>query len=288
LRPSRKSAFPWSFPPAVPWPGVPLPSTGSLGSVPPLRRYYGDAPTPHRPSRLASFPSLGGTVAAAIASLSQVAGRLAPASLDVWSAGRPTGVASHGGDGASQVPGWTLVRAPRSQTPGGSRRQAISAPRCRRANRNRAGSSACTFRGSISRHAHSLSTLRRTRSPAPTQDSLPAGGQPVPGRALTCWAHFGRFQVSLHCLPPSPGLTWRTTNSVSVPERIRTPRARTGAGLNGASNARATSPTRSSVRSGGATRVNARSCPPPDADAWSATSWSFTTSSRTRWRDRPR
>src|SRR6266404_4797234 len=39
----------------------PLPSTGSLGSVPPPRRYYGNARTPGHPSRLASFPSLGAT-----------------------------------------------------------------------------------------------------------------------------------------------------------------------------------------------------------------------------------
>ena len=38
-----------------------------------------------------------------------------------------------------------------------------------------------TFRGSITRPARSLSTLRRSRLPVPTQDSLPAGGQPLPG-----------------------------------------------------------------------------------------------------------
>ena len=58
--------FPWSFPPAVPCPGAPLPSTGSLGSVPPLHRYYRGAPTPHRPSRLTSLPSLRSTVVASL------------------------------------------------------------------------------------------------------------------------------------------------------------------------------------------------------------------------------
>jgi len=38
-----------------------------------------------------------------------------------------------------------------------------------------------TFRGSITRPAHSLSTLRRSRLPASTQDSLLAGDQPLPG-----------------------------------------------------------------------------------------------------------
>src|SRR5207245_10357403 len=70
-------------------PGAPLPSTGSLGSVPPLHRYYQGAPTPHLPSRLASLPSLGGTSADARHSLSRLP---APAavSLDLRSpAARP-------------------------------------------------------------------------------------------------------------------------------------------------------------------------------------------------------
>ena len=38
-----------------------FPSQGPFGSVPLLQRYYQDAPTPCRPSRRTSFPSLGGT-----------------------------------------------------------------------------------------------------------------------------------------------------------------------------------------------------------------------------------
>ena len=34
-------------------------------------------------------------------------------------------------------------------------------------------------------------------SPRTTQDSLPAGGQPLPGRAFTCWVRSRRFQCSL-------------------------------------------------------------------------------------------
>ena len=43
-------------PPTVPCPGTPLPSTGSLGLVPPLRRLLLSAPTPRRPFRVTSFP----------------------------------------------------------------------------------------------------------------------------------------------------------------------------------------------------------------------------------------
>ena len=40
----------------------------------------------------------------------------------------------------------------------------------------------CRFRGSFTRHRHSLSTLPRRRlHPHDGQDSLPAGGQPLPG-----------------------------------------------------------------------------------------------------------
>ena len=42
----------------VPCPGTSLPSTGFLGWVPPLHRYYGGTRTPRHPSRGAWFPSL--------------------------------------------------------------------------------------------------------------------------------------------------------------------------------------------------------------------------------------
>ena len=44
------------------------------------------------------------------------------------------------------------------------------------------------FRGSITRPSPSLSTLRRRPYATSTQDSLPAGGQPLPGRIWTCRA----------------------------------------------------------------------------------------------------
>jgi hypothetical protein len=72
----------------------------------------------------------------------------------------------------------------------------------------------CAFRGSITRLPASLSTLRRRPCGIPTQDSLPAGGQPLPGRIWTCRVPSERFQLCRRLstsLPPSPGLPWRTT-----------------------------------------------------------------------------
>ena len=49
------------------------------------------------------------------------------------------------------------------------------------------GSAMRQFRGSITRPARSLCTLRSRGHPRTTQHSIPAGGQPWPGRTLTCW-----------------------------------------------------------------------------------------------------
>ena len=95
------SAIRWSFVETVLGLGVPaifpsygsvirrpLPSTGSLGSVPRLPRYYAGAPTPSRPSRRASLPSLGGTIRALACSLPQAASAAAWG-LEIWSPGSP-------------------------------------------------------------------------------------------------------------------------------------------------------------------------------------------------------
>src|SRR5712664_2030118 len=88
----------------------PLPSTGSLGSVPPLRRYYGNARTPGHPSRLASFPSFGATTVRPLLS------PLPPAwgaTLQGRGLSRGSPSRSVGGNGwASQVPGGPLRACP--------------------------------------------------------------------------------------------------------------------------------------------------------------------------------
>lgn len=52
-----------------------------------------------------------------------------------------------------------------------------------------------SFRGSIARPSASLSTLRRRPRGSSTQDSLPAGGQPLPGRVYTCRVPSERFPL---------------------------------------------------------------------------------------------
>src|SRR5712691_667385 len=61
-----------------------------------------------------------------------------------------------------------------------------------------------SFRGSITRPSRSLSTLRSAGRPAPTQDSLPAGGQPLPCGTLTRWVRNRRFQVIATSSIPLP------------------------------------------------------------------------------------
>src|SRR5262249_14533070 len=99
-------------------PGAPLPSTGSLGSVPPLPRYYWSTPTPHCPSRFASLPSLSRTAAASLDSLPREVGHLTPVSLDLL---LPVALPAlcRGDNGVSQVPGRTLARLPSLLRPRG-------------------------------------------------------------------------------------------------------------------------------------------------------------------------
>ena len=68
------------------------------------------------------------------------------------------------------------------------------------------------FRGSITRPARSLCTLRSRGHPRTTQHSVPAGGQPWPVRSLTCWvaSKVSAMCIPLHAFPlhqASPGAT---------------------------------------------------------------------------------
>src|SRR5438552_9851500 len=71
------------------------------------------------------------------------------------------------------------------------------------------------FRGSITRPAHSLCTLRRADRSATTQHSVPAGGQPLPGGTCYPLGSVERFPRSrLHLFPlsqASPGALGTTT-----------------------------------------------------------------------------
>jgi hypothetical protein len=66
------------------------------------------------------------------------------------------------------------------------------------------------FRGSITQPAHSLSTLHNMGYPNAAQDSLPAGGQPLPGGIGYPLGPTTRFQQCLITASPLSKLSWRT------------------------------------------------------------------------------
>ena len=173
----------------------PLPSTGSLGFGSPASSVLRDTPTPRRPSRLASFPSLGGT-----SSMS-------------------------GDDEASQVP-----RGPSHACPALRPRRSLGVGPlvardpptlrcCLPVMSDRQPSRRDRSRSSVTRPACSLSTLRSRGRPRSTQDSLPGGGPAFLGRGqarrgpkcafsrslpLRLPAHLGLLPGARHSLSPVP------------------------------------------------------------------------------------
>lgn len=73
------------------------------------------------------------------------------------------------------------------------------------------------FRGSITRLARSLSTLRRAGHPTATQDSLPAGGWPLPGGTPTRWVQSERFRDAYFITSPFPRLILAQGASQLIP-----------------------------------------------------------------------
>ena len=152
-----------------------LPSVGSLRSGSPASTLLWLAPTPCRPSRRTSFPSLGGTVPCPSRMTRSVG---TPPSSGF---GKPVPNRQRHTEttGSPRFLGSPLGYMPCSKTPVGRRRQATGRLSCclphllrRRLPRR------VQFRGSITQPATMLSTLRSQGYPCTTQDSLPAGGQP--------------------------------------------------------------------------------------------------------------
>ena len=198
------------FPQTVPLPGRPLPSTGSLGSVHQLHRYFREAPTPRRPSRRTSFPSLGGTSPTPSLPYCQ---RLKDASAGA----RVLPSSGSSREDTTRYPrflGDPCACMPRSQTPVGFRTSPYRS----------VGSAFCLRHGIGLLHDNLISGLYPTayglavyasqlgspRSPRKTRFRLVANrcrvGSSLPGLSR-------RFRVcSTTSLPPSPGLPWRTPN----------------------------------------------------------------------------
>ena len=187
-----------------------LPSPGSLGSVPPLHRYYEALRRPAALPGSLRCPSRGRYRSCAPCSLPS--GRDAPpAGLGVVhpapgrdcrteTTGPPRFLGSPDGDVS-----WSSTPARPSCSATAARRCCL--PRCPRPRLSR-----CTFRGSIPRPAPSLSTLRRVGRPTTTQDSLPAAGQRFRAGLGTRWAPTRGFNSSYL---PHPGFSWRTDSSAS-------------------------------------------------------------------------
>ena len=103
--------------------------------------------------------------------------------------------------------GTPIVLLPCSPTPARPTHQALTmrrrGPRCV----HDEGSRNCSFRGSITRLRHWLSTLRRPDHPDTTQDSLPAVGQTLPDGLAYPQGSIERFQAVSYIHPPFPSST---------------------------------------------------------------------------------
>src|SRR5262249_54495405 len=149
-----------------------VPRSGS-----PVSAVLRGAPTPIRPFRRTSLPSIGDTT-------------LAPGLLPSAGAhGRghgeigvpvPEPEMSVGTDGSPKFLGTPGVPWPCSSTPVGSVTPGHHGVPTRSPRLTRARTPARSFRGSIARPGHWLSTLRREGFPSTAQDSLPAAGQALP------------------------------------------------------------------------------------------------------------
>ena len=166
-----------SFPPPVPWLRHPLPSTGSLGSVPPLQRYYAVLRLPAAHS--VSLRCLRSTVAKSPpVSLPR---RAEPARRGLGLVTRcPSGFTSEASGPprfldvpvAHMLRSWTPVESQRPGLLGRAMRPSAVVTAC--------ASTSTNSRGSLTQPARSLCTLRSAGCPYTTQHSVPAGGQPLP------------------------------------------------------------------------------------------------------------
>ena len=182
----------------------PLLSTGSLGMVPPLQRYYGTLRLPavrldpfdfftsryHRVAR-GLLPSVVGVPPGA----RELSVPVSPSGLTMETSGSLRFLGNPGG------------HCPCSSTPVGSDR--LSGPRVSCLTRPPPVSTTKApgvlyFRGSITRPLTWLSTLRRMGRPTTTQDSLLAAGLALPGGIRT--AGFQRKVSEFKSLPPSQTL----------------------------------------------------------------------------------
>ena len=155
-----------------------LPSTGSLGSVPPLQRYYAVLRLPAAHS--VSLRCLRSTVPkSAPVSLPR---RAEPARRGMGLVTRcPSGFTSEA-SGPPRFLDVPVAHMLRSRTPVESPRPGLLGRAMQPSAVVTASASTSTnSRGSLTQPARSLCTLRSAGYPYTTQHSVPAGGQPLPG-----------------------------------------------------------------------------------------------------------
>ena len=183
----------------------PLPSTGSPGVSSPASPVQRSAPTPDRPSRRAPFPSRRGTVRALdVRSWEQRARH--PRAWAVQP-GVPPGSLARRRSGLPGSWGAPHVCMPRSSTPASSSRPASCGVSIRPSVfLTTSALAGIISRGSITRPAHSLCTLRSADHSATTQHSVPAGGQPLPGGTGYPLGSIERFRDRAYISSPFPRL----------------------------------------------------------------------------------
>ena len=155
-----------------------LPSTGSLGSVPPLQRYYAVLRLP------AAHPLLLRCLRSTVPKSAPVSlpRRAEPARRGLGLVTRcPSGFTSEA-SGPPRFLDVPVAHMLRSRTPVESQRPGLLGPAMRPSAVVTASASTSTnSRGSLTQPARSLCTLRSAGYPYTTQHSVPAGGQPLPG-----------------------------------------------------------------------------------------------------------
>ena len=133
-----------------------------------------------RPFRRASLPSLGDTTRSARVSPATRPSAAAGGLLELVTRYLRPGCCQWKRQDLLRSWGTPIVLLPCSPTPAGPTHQAIAMRRRGPRSVHDEGSCISTFRGSITRLRHWLSTLRRPGRPDTTQDSLPAVGQTLP------------------------------------------------------------------------------------------------------------
>ena len=193
----------------------PLPSTGSQRVGSPASPVLRGSLTPRHPSHRTVVSLVGWYRLCGRSFAPAVCGRPRPRA---WIFGQPEPTRRCSSAEMERPPRFLegpSGRMPCSSTPAEPSDQAIAAFGCCRPSceRERPRQS-MTFEA----HSHGLRPrcLRFADALAvpPTQDSLPAGGQPLPGGNSNppgpIWKVSGSVDLRLHPLPPSPGFAWRT------------------------------------------------------------------------------